>query len=319
MKINYKEPKVILGLVLGLLAISAISIYAALNVQNHQAPVVKTLEIKEGTGTRAIAQTLANEKLINSSALFVFYVKVRGFVLEAGTYEISTEQSLVQVAELLRHGKNDVKITFIEGLRVEEYADILQKKLGINRADFKSVVDAGNLEGTLFPDTYYFKKGVSAQEVIKVLTNNFQEKTKELISANTAGLTPFEILILASIVEREESNSAERPKIAGILLNRYKNGELLGADATVQYIAGKEGNWWPKDLTEVNLASESPYNTRKFAGLPPKPICNPGLDAIKAVLKYEKSDARYYLHGKDGKVHYAKTLDEHLRNQSLYL
>ena len=125
-----------------------------------------------------------------------------------------------------------------------------------------------------------------------------------------------EVIILASILEREEPDVNERPIVAGILIGRYLAGELLGADATTQYVFGTNKDFWPKNLTQEQLDNANPFNTRKVVGLPPQAISNPGFNAISSVINYKESPYNYYMHDKKGVVHYAKTLDEH--NQNIY-
>ncbi len=130
------------------------------------------------------------------------------------------------------------------------------------------------------------------------------------------------MLTLASIVEREARSSEERPVIAGILIKRWQEEMHLAADATIQYALGyssEEKTWWRKNLTEKDLEVESSFNTRIKVGLPPGPICSPGLASIKAVLKPTKSDYYFYLHDGDGKAHYGKTFQEHQENIAKYL
>lgn len=307
-------------LVLGLGLASYFYVVYAIARPNQGGPETHKILINPGTGSSVIGRTLEKEKLINSYALFWIYVKVTKPTLEAGLYEVPGNLSLKEVVELLQHGTNDVKATFIEGMRAEEYALQVSKELSnVKYGDFMNIVKTQNLEGKLFPDTYFLAGEITAEDVINKMTENFKEKTTDLFKENKTGLSEKEVLILASLVEREEASDAERPTVAGILVNRFKNGEALGTDATIQYIFGTEKDFWPKDITLEQLAVDSPYNTRKVAGLPPTPICNPGLSAIKAVLNYKDTDFAFYLHDKNGKVHYAKTLEEHNRNASIYL
>ena len=130
------------------------------------------------------------------------------------------------------------------------------------------------------------------------------------------------MIVLASIVERESKNTDERPIIAGILLKRLEEGIPLAVDATIQYALGYQSNektWWKKDLTVQDLEVEGPFNTRRVVGLPPAPIANPGISAIKAVASPKQSSYYYYIHDKDGEAHFAKTIEEHNANVGKYL
>ena len=135
-------------------------------------------------------------------------------------------------------------------------------------------------------------------------------------------MTLDEVIILASIVEREGKTGIDRPVIAGVLLNRMENGWPLETDATLQYSLGyqsKEKTWWKKELTDEDKQVDSPYNTYKNIGLPPGPIANPGVQAITAVIYPKKTDYMFYLHDTKGNVHYARTLEEHEKNIEMYL
>jgi UPF0755 protein len=145
----------------------------------------------------------------------------------------------------------------------------------------------------------------------------FNAKTSGFKPTNS-NLTFSEAIVMASILERETKTDAERPIVAGILLNRIEDGMPLQVDASVQYAVGTSKNWWPI-LTLEDLKINSSYNTYKFRGLPPGPIASPGLSSIEAVMNPEKSDFWYYIHDSDGKIHYAKTLAEHNANIAKYL
>jgi len=208
----------------------------------------------------------------------------------------------------------------VEGLRDTEMAAILAKEFAISEENFISAAK----EGYMFPDTYLVPVDTSAEKIVTILRKNFDKKvdTKVRDQAKKEGLTLNELITLASIVERESKTGSERPIIAGILLKRFKEGIPLGADATVQYALGyqsSEKTWWKKILTDEDLQTDSPYNTRKFAGLPPTPICNPGLAAIKAAADPKFTNYNFYLHDPQGKVHFAETLEEHNANIAKHL
>jgi UPF0755 protein len=199
-----------------------------------------------------------------------------------------------------------------------------------------------NLEGRLFPDTYLFPSNATTRLVINTLTDTFNQKTTDILDRLQNQLTPDQTLVLASILERETLTEEEKPIVAGILLNRLQAGWPLQADATVQYaiasqlsntslsaVEGREQpnsevsetgpSWWPQNLTPADLDLDSPYNTYKYPGLPPAPICNPGLESLKAAANPAQSDYWYYLHDQKGQIHYAQTLEEHHSNVAKYL
>lgn len=285
---------------------------------NHKE--VFTIESSERTA--AIADRLEKQGFIKNSFVFKLVLKKMGLdgKIQAGEYDLSRNLTAPRVALILTHGAFDRKITLIEGWRIEEMADYLVNHVGIKREDFLSNAQ----EGFMFPDTYFVKKGISGQAIAKLMRNNFDSKFNQTLTtdAKKRGLTRDQMVILASIVEREARTSEERPVIAGILLKRLRIGMPLEADATIQYGLGYqvgEKSWWKKNLTEDDLQIDSPYNTRKNPGLPPTPIGNPGLEAIKAVIYPADSPYLYYLHDKNGHVYYAKTIEEHIANIAKYL
>ena len=303
-------------------------------------------EIKQGRPVAHIAKELHELKLINSEFLFNLYIKLSDLEndIQAGVYKVPAGSSIVELVDIFQNGKNDKSITFIEGQRVEEYA--LLASSTFENVDYREFVEFGShYEGSLFPDTYSFGVNTTAQDIIERMSANFEDKTKDLLTEealNAVGLTKEQVLIFASIVEREIHTEKDRPIVAGILINRYKSGELIGADATTQYVMAnketcqysleqsdkycmldleraKQVTWWPKDITIEDLENSNPYNTRKVVGLPPKPISNPGLSVISAVLNYTDTDYRFYLTDSDGVAHFAKTLEEHNQNIQIYL
>ena len=164
-------------------------------------------------------------------------------------------------------------------------------------------------EGYLFPDTYLIPKDVAVESVVSLLTNNFEKKV---------GQADKSTIILASIVEREAVGSEDRQLVADILTKRLAAGMGLNADATLQYAIGKPGNWWPVPLASDKKV-KSAFNTYMYRGLPPAPIANPGLGSIRAVLGARETAYLYYLHDPEGKIHPAKTFEEHQMNIDKYL
>jgi UPF0755 protein len=289
-----------------------------------QCDTEKVFTIEKGEGVASISQKLYDAGLVNSKALFSFYMVVNNIQsrLQAGTYTIPAGCSIKNLSLLFQQGRNDLKVTFLEGWRVEEVAQ--EASARFRNINFQSFVDkAKGYEGTLFPDTYEFNADVDEETVINAMRENFATKTQDvLIDAYLAksGLSRDQALVLASIVEREVITESDRKVVAGILIKRLKEDMTLGADATTQYaVAPKDNNWWPRNLTVDDLNSPSLYNTRKIVGLPPAPICSPGLSSIKAVVESQSTDYYYYLTDSQGVTHFAKTLDEHNKNIVKYL
>jgi UPF0755 protein len=210
----------------------------------------------------------------------------------------------------------DIKVTLLEGWRVEEMAAKLNEKLSLPQKDFLEQAK----EGYMFPDTYLFAPEASASAVVQKMRDNFDKKyNRELQNKiKRLGLSSYEGLILASIVEREARSDEARRMVASILLKRYKIGMGLNADATVQYALGyqkDQQSWWKKEINKTDKQVSSLYNTYIHAGLPPTPICNPSLSSLKAVADADSSTPYlYYYHDPEGNSHYAKTLEEHNQN-----
>lgn len=298
-------------------------------------------EIISGESITSIADRLYEDELVNSAFLFKAYLITQNLHtnIQAGTYNIPAGASVLDLANLFQHGTNDMTITFPEGLRSEEYALLASTKF--KRVDYNEFLRLSKeKEGYLFPDTYYFNADVDEDEMVKALLDNFEVKTAQTFKTfqSKEGLTKEEVVILASIIEREVQRDEDRKIVAGILIKRLRNGEMLGADATTQYAVARNRvcfqdvelvcptyeqakifNWWPHDLTISELNFDSPYNTRKNIGLPPAPISNPGISAIQAVFDSIDTTYYYYLNDSAGNTHYASTLEEHENNISKYL
>ncbi|MFA5932744.1 MAG: endolytic transglycosylase MltG [Microgenomates group bacterium] len=213
------------------------------------------------------------------------------------------------------------KVTLIEGWRVEEMAEKLNKELGIKNKDFLVVAK----EGYMFPDTYFFEPDASASAVAKKLRSTFDLKYDADLQAKIKklGLTSSEGVILASIVEREARSDEARKMVASILLKRLKIDMGLNVDAGIQYALGyqqAEKSWWKRNLTKDDLKINSPYNTYIHAGFPPTPICNPSLSSLEAIANADsKTPYLYYFHDSQGVSHYSKTLEEHNQQIADYL
>ncbi len=297
----------------------------ALNLPNSSDETVIDFVVESGQGVEEIANALERKGLIRSSALFQLYVSFSNLSpkLQAGEYQIPENLNAKEVAELLQHGTFEEKLTFIEGWRREEYADEMSKlktqNSKLNTVDF--LRETEGLEGYLFPDTYFVSKGTTAEELVRMMRENFENKIGR-DGAELRGITPEEAVIIASMVEREGAAVEDKPIVAGVLFNRLLEGMALQVDATVQYALGYQGgedSWWKKLLTEDDLKIDSPYNTYKTPGLPPAPICNPGLDSLEAAFNPAETDYWYYVSDSEGRMHFAKTIEEHNLNVAKYL
>jgi UPF0755 protein len=284
----------------------------------------RTIVIKKGDTPNTIANTLYLEKLIRNRVVFFIVVKQLGIEkkIQAGDFNLTPAMSAFEIATAITKGSIDVWITIPEGLRKEEISEILAKDLpDFSTADFLSKAEEGNL----FPDTYLIPKGANADMVIGILTNTFNEKYSSEMQAQAKklNLTSKEVLILSSLVEREAQRADDRQPMASVLLRRLDEPMRLQIDASVQYALGydrDEKTWWKKGLTVEDLKVDSAYNTYVRDGLPLGPICNPGIAAIEAVLNADpKTPYLYYVNDTAGKLHFARTLEEHEENVRKYV
>ncbi|MSQ15079.1 MAG: endolytic transglycosylase MltG [Dehalococcoidia bacterium] len=292
--------------------------------------------VNEGEDAAEIAKRLAKEGIVKWPVLFSLFVTYMGVdeQLRAGVYQLRGDMDLYEVLEVLRSGKGTKSITIPEGLRAAEIRDDLGSKGIVNSAEFThqivsarpnlsilaSVPQGSSLEGYLFPDTYQLSPDLTASGLAELMVGDLDRRfTEEMRSrARDMGMTAHQIITLASIVEREAKYAEERDVIAGVFLNRLREGMPLAADPTVQYaiapdstVVSKNG-YWKKELTAADLAIESPYNTYLRVGLPPGPICNPGMDSINAVLHPRSTNYLYFVATKDGRHHFTSTYREHL-------
>lgn len=288
---------------------------------NKNSRISKIFVIKQGEPLDTIVNNLTNEGLIRNKVVFYLIVKKLGIErkIQAGDFKISENMSASEVATNLTHGTTDTSITLIEGMRKEEMAEIISKVLDIPEIEIIRTTK----EGYIFPDTYMVPKNSTFDVIYSIIKNN-DKFIKSLKSVkNRSQLTEKEVLILASLVEREARQPATREKIAGIILKRYLADWPLDLDATLQYALGYqplEKTWWKNNLTDEDKKIDSPYNTYKNKGLPPEPICNPSLSSIEAVLNADpKTPYWYYLTDNNGVMHYAVTLEEHEANVQKYL
>jgi len=285
--------------------------------------------VKPGQPVAQIAQNLAKAGLIKNAFAFRLLVSQMGISknIQYGDFRLSANLSSREIAKELTHGAIDIWITLPEGMRIEEQAARLEEKLKLGSNEKyqfdKSAYIKLAQEGYMFPDTYLIAKDAASTDVAQRLRQTFDEKVGQLLAKGQANnLTKEEVIILASLVERESKSSQERPIIAGILLNRLNAGMALQVDATVQYAKGYDSNentWWPQISTADYQTVKSRFNTYLYPGLPPAPIANPGLESLQAATEPAQTDYFYYLHDTDGKIHYATTAEEHNQNIQNYL
>jgi len=279
-------------------ALGAIFIYL---LAPHDKEVLEKVDfqVKEGQRSAEIAQSLNQERLIKNDFAFYVYLKLIGGKILPGIYELSPSQSGSEIAAILATGRFKVtRITIIEGWRagqMEKY--LVEEKRLKQMVGFTEAAE--RYEGYLFPDTYEIKVDTTIDELIKLMRDNFDKRTKDLeVTAET--------VILASIIEREAQTDAERPLIAGVYANRIRIGMRLEADPTVQYA---KGDWVIINRSDYRNTI-SPYNTYLNDGLPPGPICSPGLKSLEAAANPASHDYIFFFHAK-GEIFFSKTLAEH--------
>ncbi len=279
--------------------------------------------VKKGEGLIEITNGLEKSDLIRNRLVFYVVVKQLGIEkkIEAGDYRLSKSMGAFEIAKALTHGTLDVWVTVIEGLRKEEIAELVGKAIDIPEIEFIKKAP----EGYLFPDTYLIPRKATADSVISIMNNNFNTKFDSSLKEKTQklGLTTDQAVTLASLVEREARFAKDRQPVASVLLHRLREGIPLQSDVTIQYILGYQENektWWKPEVFEDDLKTASPYNTYLHPGLPPGPICNPGLAALTAVAEANPNTPYlFYLADKSGHLHFARNLDEHQANINKYL
>lgn len=284
----------------------------------------RTVVVRKGDTVNEVANTLQLQGLIRNRIVFYAVVKQLGIEkqIQAGDFELNPSMDAFQIAKNLTKGSLDVWVTIPEGLRKEEIAEILAKDLtDFSSSDFLSKAE----EGYLFPDTYLIPKGANADMVLQILTKTFREKYDAQIKpkARLKNLTEKEVVILASLIEREVQHPEDRVPVASLLLRRLDEPMRLQVDATVQYALGYQKDlksWWKRPLYFEDLKVDSPYNTYERDGLPLGPICNPGIAALDAIANADKDTPNlYYVNDTEGRIHFAKTLEEHEKNVAKYV
>ena len=278
-----------------------------------KAPVI--LVIEKGAGVPAIGAQLADAGVIETDLDLIVAARLTGRSrgLKAGEYEFPSAISLSGVFDLLESGRTVIhRLTVPEGLTSTQVVELV-------RAEPALAGEAGTVppEGSLLPETYNFSRNDGRAAMLARMTADMKRTLGELWEKRAPGLpvaTPEQAVILASIVEKETGIAAERPRVAGVFLNRLRIGMRLQSDPTIIYaIAGGKGPL-ERDLTRADLALESPYNTYVVAGLPPGPIANPGRASLAAVLNPEQNNYLYFVADGSGGHAFAATLEEHNRN-----
>ena len=278
----------------------------------------KLINIEKGWGSNQIAEKLKQENLIKSEWIFVYYVWIRNYNerLQAGEYLLNSGMTVFKITEIIIKGQvvpNWIKVTIPEGWDIKKIQERLIA-LEVITLDEKLPIDQ---EGYLFPDTYYFYKNAGINAVIEKMKANFDKKiTNDLLKEiEEQGKALYDILKMASILEKEVISDEDRAIASGIFWDRLKINYPLESCATIAYILGKDK--WRYSIEETRI--KSPYNTYLNIGLPPTPINNPGLSAIKAAIYPTYTDYNFFLTDPEtGNTIFSKTLQEHNQNKAKY-
>lgn len=271
------------------------------------------IPVSEGATATSVAGKLKEKNLVSSPYPFLLWIRGRGAAhkIHVGLYRIPRGRSSFWIADDLINGRTQkMKLVIPEGFASWQIAERLGELRICDPEKFKQIVAQKNLEGFLFPATYEMDIGITADSVANLLINKFESQwTPEMETrAASIGFSKRETVTLASIVEREVRVREELPLVSAVYHNRLRKKMKLDADPTVQFALG----YWKSRLTYNDYRNvKSPYNTYLVAGLPPGPICNPGLDAIQAVLWPAQSDALYFVAQEGGRHSFSATYREH--------
>jgi UPF0755 protein len=314
---------VIIALIVGTTITVRQVYYEKLHPVNSSQTTPVLFTVKSGASLDQIAEQLQQQSLIRSAWAFKLYVsskQVRSD-LQAGTYSLARSQTVAQIVAQLTHGKVATNsVTILPGQRLDQIKTSLINQ-GFAEADVKQALDAaqytGNsalvdkpadagLEGYIFPDTFEKDSNTTAQQIVNQSLALMQKQLTPDVRASFAkhGLSTYQALILASIVEKEASGAADRQKIAQVFLLRLQQGMTLGSDVTAFYGSALAGHG-----NDVNY--DTAYNTRLHKGLPPTPISNVSASSLAAVANPSDTDWLYFVAGDDGTVHYSRTLEDH--------
>jgi UPF0755 protein len=319
----------LIPIVIIIIIIGIVSVYAFQQL-SYLSPHDSTIKIENGDGLDTTSQKLYQESAIPSVNIFTLYAYItndyQNFL--AGEHLIPTNSSMSDIIQILQQIPDaEISVTIPEGLTSKEIVTKISQNTNLQSSEIFSELqnpdwqnytsidftNNQNLEGFLFPDTYRFNKETTSKDVITKILDNFNSKW-ENINHPKNNLSDYDILILASIIEKEAANNDERDIIAGILINRINNGMYLGVNATINYILDTPQSFFSNNETSI----DSPYNSYTNLGLPPTPICNPGIKSIEAAINPANTEYLYYFHTPDGQTIFSKTLDEHNNELAKY-
>jgi len=300
------------GIVLAFLILGILVLF----ISSHQTSRTALITIEERMTGQQVAELLKTEGLISSRNYFLFLLRLKGAHkgIKAGMYEISTKESTWKIINKLVSGKSKkIRLSIPEGLTARQIAQLIEEKELGKRKKFLKIVEQKRLEGYLFPETYFIEYGTSEEEIIDMMVNQFNKVFTEEMEerGKKFNFEKRDTVILASLIEKEAARDEERPLISAVFHNRLRKRWYLESCATVQYALGEH----KEKLTYKDLRVDSPYNTYTHFGLPPGPICNPGLSSIKAVLYPADSDLMFFVSEGEGTHRFSKYYQKHLEVQ----
>jgi len=316
------------GFGLALAALLAGTVWLVVSLYRPRAftPEEILVDIERGTGVGSVARLLEEKKIIGSRHSFLLYYRLFYFPqkIKAGEYALKSPLRAKDVLDILAKGKVFLHtVTIPEGLRALEIAPLILPFLADGEDGFMAAFrdirlirsldgEAENLEGYLYPETYSIPKGLASVEAIGMMVNQFRAvfSADWLARARTLGMSIRQVVILASLIEKESSIAAERNLVSAVFHNRLRIGMKLDCDPTIIY-ALKQKGLYNGNLTKKDMALDSPYNTYRYPGLPPGPICNPGRGALEAALYPADEPYLYFVSRNDGSHHFSRTFAEH--------
>ena len=306
---------------LGVLSISAVSCWFVNNI-HKPLPLSSSLvvNVAAGSGIRSLAAVLKEKEIVCHPLIVRLSAKIYGYdtSLKAGEYRLEPGMSLVDVLEKISAGKVVLhRLTLPEGLTSRQMLQLIAENLLLS-GDISETA----AEGELLPETYTFHKGASRNQIIKNAKAAMQKALQNIWQNRAEGLpldSPQELLVLASIIEKETAIGSERGKVASVFINRLNKNMLLQTDPTVIYALTQGTKELGRTLKRKDLSVDSPYNTYKYSGLPPTPICNPGIKALEAAAHPEDTPYLYFVADGTGGHNFARSLNEHNKNVQKWL
>lgn len=282
-------------------------------------PVKEEIEIPEGYSLVEAVELLHKEDVVRSRLLLQLSLMTlyRGESIQAASYYFPRSLSLFEVGGAITKGEYvtpPVRVTIPEGLTIEQTAELVAVQTHIKEETFLKA--ASGKEGFLYPDTYFIPKEFRAEDLVFLMEENFFERIEPLRdNIDNLGMSLYDVVIMASLIEREANTRDSRALVSGILWKRIEIDMPLQVDATFSYLLGKTS----AELTRDDLALDSPYNTYTNRGLPPTPIASPGFFSLEAAVNPKASPYLFYLTGSDGNFYYAEDFDGHVENKRKHL